>query len=60
MSRVLVKAHRLIENNEMRKTGTKVGAIDADPMKYISDFGELSVSDNYEYLILCWKHHTKM
>ena len=59
MSKVLIKAHILTGNDELSKIGTKIGAISADPTKYLSDFGESSVDDDYEkvekYLVRVWK-----
>ena len=60
LSRVLVKAHLASGNDALSKIGTKHGALAADPLSFLTDFGEtdnLSDTDaqNLEkYLVKVW------
>lgn len=60
LSRVLVKAHLASGNDALSKIGTKHGALAADPVTFLTNFGEtdnLSDTDvqNLEkYLVMVW------
>ena len=60
LSRVLVKAHLASGNDTLSKIGTKRGALAADPVSFLADFGETDnlydteVQNLEKYLVKVW------
>ena len=63
MSKVLIKVHILTGDDEMSKIGTKLGEINAEPTKFLTQFGETCDQYDYDevekYLVRVWKPNTK-
>lgn len=63
MPRVLIKAHILTGDDTVSKIGTKIGALAAEPVKFLKEFAETEeecdFKDVEKYLVRVWKTSSK-
>lgn len=59
---VLIKAHILTGDDTVSKIGTKLGALTADPVKFLKEFAETEEENDFEktekYLVCVWKRNS--